>query len=323
MVRLMSTELAVTEPPLPAVLSPEDLIARAIDAKLPVDALERLMALREKLQAEKARSEFYTALSAFQGECPVITKDKLVSIQPRDGRAYSYKYAPLDKIVEIVAPLLEKHGFSYRLNTRQGDGSLTVICTLHHRAGHSEDSEMTVPIDKSARMNDTQKVGAARTFCMRYVFCNAVGIMTGDEDTDARDHEKEARDKFKRFRGAQAEPIEGAEPADVAAAGEPDGSGGAGEVESASTGRAGGADRKLSPKDHNALMGAIRDLAAALGQEFDAFRAHVKETVAREMGVATWGDLTPAQYGRLMRSLAAQTADYKPARTPKARRVRA
>jgi hypothetical protein len=34
-------------------------------------------------------------------------------------------------------------------------------------------------------MNDTQKVGAARTYAMRYAFCNAFGILTGDEDTDA------------------------------------------------------------------------------------------------------------------------------------------
>jgi hypothetical protein len=29
-------------------------------------------------------------------------------------------------------------------------------------------------------------VGSARTFAMRYAFCNAFGILTGDEDTDAR-----------------------------------------------------------------------------------------------------------------------------------------
>ena len=35
-------------------------------------------------------------------------------------------------------------------------------------------------------MTAQQMVGSARTFAMRYAFCNAFGILTGDEDTDAR-----------------------------------------------------------------------------------------------------------------------------------------
>ena len=34
-------------------------------------------------------------------------------------------------------------------------------------------------------MSAQQKVGAALTFAKRYAFCNAFGIMTGDEDNDA------------------------------------------------------------------------------------------------------------------------------------------
>jgi hypothetical protein len=137
------------------------------------------------LKAEQAREAFLRALAAFQGECPVIVKSKTVTIQPQTGRGYSYRYAPLDVIVEQIRPYLQKYGLSYTIKTRQDDGSLTAICEAHHEAGHTEPSELTVPIDRAARMNDTQKVGAARTYAMRYAFCNAFGILTGDEDTDA------------------------------------------------------------------------------------------------------------------------------------------
>lgn len=174
--------------PAPTLAGPLDasgLIAKAIEHHVGIDTLERLLALRERLKAEQAREAFFRALAAFQGECPVIGKSKAVTIQPQSGRGYSYRYAPLDVIVEQVRPYLQANGLSYTIKTRQDAGSLTAICEAHHEAGHTEPSELTVPIDQAARMNDTQKVGAARTYAMRYAFCNAFGILTGDEDTDA------------------------------------------------------------------------------------------------------------------------------------------
>jgi len=173
------------EPELAGPLDAAALIAKALEHNVGIDTMERLLALRERLQAEQARAAFLRALAAFQGECPVIVKTKTVAIRPASGAGYSYRYAPLDIIVEQVRPFLQKYGLSYTIKTRQDEGSLTAICEAHHELGHTEPSELTVPIDKAARMNDTQKVGAARTYAMRYAFCNAFGILTGDEDTDA------------------------------------------------------------------------------------------------------------------------------------------
>jgi hypothetical protein len=184
----MPAEVTAVDLPAPTLEGPLDasgLIAKAIEHNVGIDTMERLLALRERLKAEQAREAFLRALAAFQGECPVIAKTKTVTIRPQSGSGYSYRYAPLDIIVEQVRGLLQAHGLSYTIKTRQDEGSLTVICEAHHEAGHTEPSELTVPIDKAARMNDTQKVGAARTYAMRYSFCNAFGILTGDEDTDA------------------------------------------------------------------------------------------------------------------------------------------
>jgi hypothetical protein len=174
------------EPELTGPLDPQALLAQAIQSNVSVDTLERLLALRERLKAEQAREAFLRALAAFQGECPIIVKTKTVTIRPASGAAgYSYKFAPLDIIVDQVRPFLQKYGLSYTIKTRQDERSLTVICEAHHELGHTEPSELTVPIDSAARMSEPQKVGAARTFAMRYAFGNAFGILTGDEDTDA------------------------------------------------------------------------------------------------------------------------------------------
>jgi hypothetical protein len=180
---------ALEAPTVP--LDAHALLAKAIEHNVGIDTMERLLTLRERLKAEQARDAFFVALAAFQGGCPVIAKTKTISIRPKEGAAYSYRYAPLDIIVEQVRAHLQAHGLSYTIKTRQDEGSLTAICEVHHEAGHTEASELTVPIDRAARMNDTQKVGAARTYAMRYAFCNAFGILTGDDDTDAATVEPE------------------------------------------------------------------------------------------------------------------------------------
>ena len=175
---LMNTELTV----MPGT-GIDDLLVRAVDSKLPVEALERLLAMRRELKAESAREAFFRALAAFQAACPVITKDK--EVMNTGGRSVRYRYAPLDSIVKQVSPILKENGFSYTLTAEVAGEWVTAICTLHHELGHKEDSQFKVPIDKDAFMAEAQKFASALTFTKRYAFCNALGILTGDEDDDA------------------------------------------------------------------------------------------------------------------------------------------
>jgi hypothetical protein len=163
-------------------VDPQALIARAIDKNLPIEQMERLLAMRRELKAEWAREQYFTALSAFQKACPIIGKGKQVNDKYGKKR---YKYAPLDVIVDAVKEALEANGFSYTLQTKQTADSVTAICLAHHVAGHSESTDFTVPIDHEAYMNEPQKVASALTYASRYAFRNAFGIMTGDEDDDA------------------------------------------------------------------------------------------------------------------------------------------
>lgn len=165
----------------------ETLIAKAIDKDLSADTMERFLSMRRELKAEQAKYEFDRALSEFQAECPTIEKTKKVDFtSKRTGNKVAYSYAPLEVIVQQVKDRLSKYGFSYTVNTRT-NGMVTAICKLTHEAGHSESSEFSVPIDPDAFMNEQQKYASALTFAKRYAFCNALGILTGDEDNDALD----------------------------------------------------------------------------------------------------------------------------------------
>lgn len=164
-----------------ALVNPETLLAQAIEKGLPVETMERLLDMRRELKAEWAREQYFAALAAFQAECPVIQKSKVVKDKSGKPR---YHYAPLEIIVGQVKDLLNKHGFSYVLDPNQDEKSFTAVCVSHHVDGHSERTSFTVPIDSDSYMSAPQRVGSARTFAMRYAFCDAFGILTGDEDDD-------------------------------------------------------------------------------------------------------------------------------------------
>ena len=166
---------------LPAPTQAMDFIRQALDKQVPVETMEKLLAMRETLQREWARQRFYEALTAFQEECPEILKDQVVT--NKDGTV-RYKYASLDNIIKTIKPLLKRHGFSYRFESEFDSEAVVVSCIIQHIDGHSERASFRAPIDHSAHMSAVQKWGSALTYAKRYSLCLALGIVT-DEDTDA------------------------------------------------------------------------------------------------------------------------------------------
>lgn len=182
-------ELVVREQEAPEVNSVNDFISQAISANLPVESLERLFELRSKVKAEQAKEAFTEAMSVFQRECPVIKKTK--KVLNKDGKSVRYMFAPLDSIIEQIKKPLASADLSYRWETKQEASNVRAICIVTHNLGHSESSEFEVSIDSESYMTSPQKSASALTFSKRYSLCNALGIATADEDTDATDVGKE------------------------------------------------------------------------------------------------------------------------------------
>lgn len=165
--------------------SPHSLLEKAIENKVDVESLERLVALQERWEAKEAKKAFDKAMASFQAECPTINKTK--GVKTKTGEV-AYRYAPIESIVNQVKDLLEKHGFSYSTSMELQDKGVKVSVRVVHEQGHSEISEMAVPFGTmTAIMSASQRAAAAQTFAKRYAFCNAFGILTGDEDNDGAD----------------------------------------------------------------------------------------------------------------------------------------
>jgi len=176
-----------------SIVRPDQLIELAIQKGATIEMLERLLALRERIQKDEAEKAFLQAMSAFQAECPVITRKK--KVLNKDGRTVRYCYAPLDDIFKQVQPIIGKHGLSYDVETRMINTAefkgIESIVTVFHVLGHSKKSAFSVPVDLESYMTDQQKWASAQTFAKRYAFCNAFGILTADEDNDGNSPEEE------------------------------------------------------------------------------------------------------------------------------------
>ena len=169
-------EITTVAPPTPLMIL-EGAIAKGIDA----DKLEKLMALYERWEANQARKAFNSAIADFQAACPVIPKTKPVLNKNDSVRYY---YAPLDKVLAVIRPHLNAAGLSIRFNTETKGSIITAICTLSHRAGHSEVSYFSAPVDESMVANDTQKMVSANQYARRTCVMNALNLAAGNEDDD-------------------------------------------------------------------------------------------------------------------------------------------
>ena len=173
-------------PPPPAV-NPENLIAMAIEKNVPLDSLERLLAMRRELKEEQAKEAYFAALAGFQTENPPVPKTHAVMEKKEREDApdeVRYYFAPIEDVVNSARPFLDRWGFSFRWETVVLEGKVLSTCIATHKDGHSERSTFEVPIDASAHMSIQQKVASARTFSNRYSMMDAFGIVTVGEDDD-------------------------------------------------------------------------------------------------------------------------------------------
>lgn len=158
----------------------ESLMAMAV-TKGGIETLEKLMTMRRELKAEYAKEQYYISLAKFQNEISTIPKTK--PVKNSNGKVL-YMYAPLDVIVLHVKDALEKNGFSYDIGTKQTEKNVTAITYAHHRFGHTVSTGFTVTLATGGIISAAQQEGSALTYAKRYSFCNAFGILSGDEDTD-------------------------------------------------------------------------------------------------------------------------------------------
>lgn len=161
--------------------SPDNLLAIAIEKGADLDQLERLMALKERHDANEARKAYTEAMSRAKANPPTIRKDKDVSFG--NGRT-SYSHATLGNVVSQIVPWLASYGFSHGWTTSQNGGLVSITCTLTHRLGHSESVTLEAERDSSGSKNSIQAIGSAKSYLERYTLLAITGLATEEQDDD-------------------------------------------------------------------------------------------------------------------------------------------
>lgn len=128
----------------------------------------------------------FKALANFQQEVPVILKET---------SGYSYKYADLPAIIEVINPILKKNGLGF-YQAINGTKIKTVI--FHIESAETIESETDMPVDSLVfeendkkkfilrgfeGMNKAQAIGSLITYFRRYALSSLLGLIT-DKDTD-------------------------------------------------------------------------------------------------------------------------------------------
>ena len=177
----MTTELVTREhvSPLATILAdPERLNT------LPVETLERLLALQERYDAEQARRAYFEAFARVQGRMQPVQK-------AGDNPQTRSKYAMLDDIKKMLDPLLAEEGFAQSVAMVPGapEGLMRFELLIRHRDGHSERHYLDAPGDDRGMKGNPTKTAlhgmrSSMTYCRRALICDVWDIRTHEPDDD-------------------------------------------------------------------------------------------------------------------------------------------
>jgi hypothetical protein len=176
----VSTEVAGQEGNILAIIE-----RAARDPNTDIDKLERLFALRERMEAREAKIAFTGAKIAMRPELPEITMKGMIVIK-KDGKIIQETpFARFEDLHETVMPILTRHGFDLKFkNGLAPDGKVRVTTILSHIAGHEDDTYFDLPHDSTGSKNPVQAVGSSTSYGKRYGTINVLNLRIVGEDDD-------------------------------------------------------------------------------------------------------------------------------------------
>lgn len=149
----------------------------AMNPDVPLDRLERMLAMKERLDQQNAKAQFDAAFSQASAEFPDIPLNG-------ENKHQKTKYALLKDILSGVRPVLSRHGLALSFATEVDENFVTVTAELSHEGGHSKRNSIPLPRDTGAGRNAVQAVGSSQTYGQRYTAQAILGLSLGDDTED-------------------------------------------------------------------------------------------------------------------------------------------
>ena len=160
------------------------IIAEAArDPSVDVEKMQRLLEMKERVDAQRAAVAFAQAMKACQTEMIPVVRDAM-------NEHTRSRYARLETVDRAIRPIYTRHGFSLSFNSPLTDSSgVTVSCTVFHEAGHSEKYQLSGALDMAgakgtANKTPIQALGSAVQYLRRYLECMIFNVILTNEDND-------------------------------------------------------------------------------------------------------------------------------------------
>lgn len=99
-----------------------------------------------------------------------------------DTGQFSYSYATLPTVLELVRPVLAKHGLAIAQDVRMDEGRVEVFTLVFHSSG---EQLLFGPIVGRSGGGKWQELGSAISFARRYGLMAALSLSGDDDDDDA------------------------------------------------------------------------------------------------------------------------------------------
>jgi len=172
------------EPTALAIVTPMEMLSRAVQSGADIDMIEKLMGLQERWEANQARKAFDNAMASAKAKIPVIRKNRRVGFEHKSGNDRTeYNHEDMAEIARTVDPILSEFGLSYRFRVLSDlNQPVRVTCIISHRDGHSEETTLSAGRDDSGKKNALQQIGSTITYLQRYTLKAALGLAAADDD---------------------------------------------------------------------------------------------------------------------------------------------
>lgn len=190
------------QPAALVVMSPGQLVSQLMQqgGSMDLSAMERLMGLQERWDANEAKKAYHQAMAAFKQNPPTIYKDRHVDFTTQKGRT-AYDHASIGNVVKQIVASLAEHDLSHSWTTEQREGGqVAVTCTITHKLRHSESVTLQAGRYESGGKNSIQALGSAITYLQRYTLLAITGLAVEDgSDDDGQGADGSAMDAATRL----------------------------------------------------------------------------------------------------------------------------
>ena len=135
---------------------------------------------------DEPRKTIFTALLAFQADCPILIKDKKAEIvSKRTGNKFHYKYIALDDIMDKIQGLLTKHGLVWSTSPCFGEAGKAALAYTLTYAPTGEQCSGTMPL-MLGNDADSRAHGSALSYAKRQALEAVLNLVAQTDDDGAR-----------------------------------------------------------------------------------------------------------------------------------------